>query len=258
MTRQTRNNSEFQTFFESAEAGEAEAAYEMAETALYESMADSGLAFPIGMESDPEWIDIYASGASFRDGAREAFPELAEVSDEGVDDALFEMTEGMSEAEAAEFWKRIKRFARRAAGKVARYAAPVIRRAGQAVGGVIGGPAGAAIGGRIGRFAGRAVGRGLTRFSQTGKTPRIRIRRPTRANPWFNRQQVARGVNQLSGILNSPRVQQAIQPRPAPAAGNEMFDQYGEAIGYDSTIDEVAETILDLADQIEGLAEQGW
>ncbi|MEM8616333.1 MAG: hypothetical protein AAGF20_05295 [Pseudomonadota bacterium] len=238
----------------SEQAYSEEQAFESAEVAFQESLSQSGLPFPEGMDSDMEWVELYSEGVTYHDGAVAVFPDLEGYSAEEIDDALFEMIEGMTDAEFRRFWSRIKRGARKVAGKVARFAAPVVSKAGGALGAVIGGPAGAVIGRRLGQGAGRALGRGLTRFSQTGRVPRVRWRRPTRANPLFNRQQVAQGVNRLTGILTSPQVQQAIA----------MEAYNGEAEGgyslMDGTLDEVAETILDLADQIEAvmMADGDW
>ncbi|MEO1027817.1 MAG: hypothetical protein AAFX02_02055 [Pseudomonadota bacterium] len=256
MVQARQRDNAFQDVFQGPHAAAEymeQADYEMVEAAFQDSLYESGLPFPEGMETDPEWVEFYSQGVTYRHAIREMSPDLAHLSDEAVDEALLEMVEGMSEAELEGFFSGLKRFARRAAGKVARFAAPAIGAAGRMVGGVFGGPAGAAIGGRLGRTAGRWVGRGLTRFSRTGRVPRIRLRRPTRRNPVFNRQQMARGINQLSGILNSPQVRRAL----SGGASREVASGYGAELS-DDMLDDVAEVILDLADQIEELAADDW
>ena len=188
-------------------------------------------AFPEWMASDPDWAEISAAGYSHIDVARAAFPEIAEADDLDVEDFLWDMTEGMTEAELESFWGGLANFGR----KALKVAAPVVQKAAPIVGTAVGaafGGVGAPIGGAIGNLVGQGAGalnahvnrprpRRRTRSAPAPRRPsgtRTRSRSATQARRDRRRRQVRRVVRtgahavgvQMQQLLQDPQIQQAL------------------------------------------------
>lgn len=150
-----------------------------------------------------DWSELYEAGIDYVEAARVVFSELADASDAEVDMALAEMVDGMSEAEMAEFFKKLARAAKRAVKTVARVAAPALKVVAPLAGTVLGGPLGGVVGGLVGKLGAGAL-------SHVGRRrSRRRVRRVRRGVPRHSRSR-GRSASALLRLIRDPRLQQML------------------------------------------------
>lgn len=247
----------FETFFDQSESGVAQLAPHFA--GEYTSNIPSE-GFGEYLQGNGDWESIYQAGYSYQDGMRFAFEGYENFSDAEVDDAMEYMLSHMSEAEQAEFFKKLGRWIKKKAlPAVKKYAAPVLKTAGGVVGGIFGAPAvGAKIGGLLGNKVSQLAGMAQKYVAQ-GKSPITGVRnvvaaaqqRAAQGQPIIPQQQIQGLLSQLGGLLG---MLPQINPRANMANnyGGEQFvyNPYGESITESAYINGLAETVLEIAEQI--------
>ena len=151
---------------------------------------------------------IYLTEDEYRTGLRSLFPEdYQHLSDELLEDIIYDRIAAMSPSEAEGFFKSIGNFVK---DKVAPVAVAALPAATTAVGTVFGGPIGAAAGGAVGKFA-------ADNISKYGKV---------KPNPYVSAASGAvsaiAGGNYQAAIPSVINLGQQIGNRISPGAGNKF------------------------------------
>lgn len=214
---------------------------------FFEADSDGG---PIEVAlDDADWGELYESGVDYIEAARIVFDDLADASDDEVEIALADMIAGMSEAETAEFFKKLARAAVRGLKKVRRIAGPVLKVAAPLVGTTFGGPLGGVVGGLLGKVGSRAM-RGRRRVRRRYRSRR----RPVR------RSRVSSSIARLLRLIRNPSVQRtlarALRGESLVSASGESMSAPAVMIGLHGAIveslQEMQEMGMDLDHAVEG------
>ncbi|MFC3127277.1 hypothetical protein ACFOD4_19625, partial [Pseudoroseomonas globiformis] len=114
---------------------------------------------PAFLADSEDWAPVYKAGTTYQDGVRILLgPEGETLTDQEIDVLLDRMIDGLSPAEAEDFFGSIGRAVQSvlpAVGQVAQAALPV---AGAALGSIVAPGLGTALGGALGGMAGKLAG----------------------------------------------------------------------------------------------------
>lgn len=260
MFTETATPQAFENFFEHAEPNFRE------NSSYYSGEYTSNIpseGFGEYLQGNADWETIYEAGFTYQDGMRFAFEGYENLSDAEIDDAMEYMLGHMSEEEQAEFFKKIGRFIKRNLPRVAKvvkkYAKPVLKTAGGVVGGIFGAPAaGAKIGGMLGGGISKLAGAALHHVNR-GKHPLTGVKnavaaaqqRAAQGQPIIPQQQVQGLLSQLSGLLGMmPQLNPQANMANYYSGEQFVYNSYGEAISETAYLNGLAETVLEIAEQI--------
>lgn len=193
--------------------------------------------------SDPDWEALTAAGFTHHDVVRMAIPQMQDLTDGEVDATLGELVEGMTEAEAQEWFKSLSRYARKIARVGSRVIKPIATVAGGAIGAKFGGIKGAKFGANVGRMFGGLASKGL---SQAGRQARTVQQQVHRRNTHRNATRVRRRVNRRAQL---GQIGQSLSHLSRQVRRLQMTEGHVPP-GYESDVDRLAAIVADAAEEV--------